>query len=483
MSSVARSATWIGIEAVGGALFSSVGLLIIAGLIGPRELGLSAIALGIMQTVNFFPDTLFGDAIIQRQRLSVRHVGSAFWSVVMLSILLGAAVAASAGVIARLYGEPQLAPLLLVLAISCLPTGIASVQCARLRRAMRFRDLAVYAVVSRSLATAAGLMLAIKGYGAWAVVAQNVLVPVFLVVELLLATSWRFVRHCSIPHAREIGVFALTRTATHFLDVSRGRLFFVVLGQYLPLTVLGQVNFAFRLVDSLTTVLATMIGRLYLPMFSRLQGSLSALIRAMVQANLATAVLLLPLYTGMFLLGNDIVRLVGGETWQAMGAMIPWLSVAGMAVIVCGPATAGLLAIGRPFLVSLGTSSTFAAIFVLLLSVAPADGREAVICWALGLCVGVPINFLVASCAMGMRVRVQLGSLAPGVLVSALVAAAVLLAKWLHPEPSYLSMGSAVLSAGCVYLVAIAMLVAVTRRGPRLRALLLWWPDYRTEAR
>jgi Polysaccharide biosynthesis protein len=90
-----------------GSAFSSVGMLVIAGIIGPRRLGLTAIALGIMEATNFFPTTLFHDAIVQRPWVTTRHLGSAFWSVLVLSVVFSAATVALAAptVLSRL--EPS----------------------------------------------------------------------------------------------------------------------------------------------------------------------------------------------------------------------------------------------------------------------------------------------------------------------------------------------------------------------------------------
>lgn len=461
-------AIWVGLEAFGGSVFSSVGLLVIAALIGPSDLGLSAIALGIIQAVNFFPDTLFHDAIIQRQRLTVRHTGSAFWSVTALSVVLAACVVASAPLAARLYGQAALSALLIVLAGSSICTAVTSIQTARLRRAMRFRALAQYAIVSRALATIVGLVLALAGFGAWAIIAQYGLGSAILAVVLLFTTQWRFIGHFSFAHAREIGVFACARTAVHFVDLSRGSIFFAVLGHYLPLDVLGQVNLAFRLVESLTKVVCTAISRLFLPIFSRFQQDPKAMTVSLRQAASITAAFLVPVFVGLALTAGDLLGLFASSKWQGMDGLVPWLCVAGIVIIIQTPAGAAILAVGRPMLISFGASGVLALLLIELFAYGPTTGLQAIVCWTLPLLAGVPIYSVITRRAVGLGYRAQFVSLIPAILITSMVAAATLAAgQFPHAGSQLVKAAGELVAAGVAYLLAITTFVVVYRQRPQ----------------
>lgn len=458
------SARWITVEAVGGAVLSSLGMLVIAALIGPRELGVSAIALGIMQMIQFFPDTLFHDAIIQRKRLTVRHVGSAFWAVSALSAALTLLVVGLARPIAHLYGEPRLASLLVVVSLSSLMIGMASIQSARLRRAMRFAALARLAVASRAFSTGAGLLLALSGAGAWAMIAQYELAPIAIFVLMCMTTRWRFSRQFSLAHAREISVFAVNRTASHFIESSRGRIFFVVLGYYLPLGLIGQVNLAFRLVDSTTTMMATTVTRLYLPLLSRLQANLAAVARSVWQANQGSSVLLVPPLAVLAMVSQDLVGLVGGARWAEVGRLLPVLCIGGIASLLCVPASTALLAIGRPALIAVTTASVLSAVLAALFVVSPTTGFSAAMCWTVPLVLGVPISLLVTRAMIGLKIRAQLQSFAAAVVVTlAMVATCVMLRCVLQGAP-LINVSSQIAATTIEYVAVVGIFAVLFRR-------------------
>lgn len=459
---LSRAAGWVALEAIGGSAFSSVGLVVIASLIGPRELGVCAIVMGLVHTVNFFPDTLFHDAIIQRRRLSAGHLGSAFWSVCALAAVLGAGVALAAPWVARLYGEPEITPLMLVLSATSLPVAVASIQTARLRRAMRFKPLALCVVTSRAVAMAGGLALALAGAGAWAIIAQYGVSMTVLAALLAVNTRWRFVRLFSFTQARDIGVFAFTRTLSHFVDFSRGQVFFALLGQYLPLDVLGQVNLAFRLVDSTTSMIYSTLLRLYLPVFSRVQTDRSAIEAAVGRGCNVSGTLLIPLFAGLAFTGGDLVAAFATPSWQDMRGLFPWFCAAGVATITAIPSNTAILAVGRPALISAESIVVLAGLVTGILAIAPSTGEQAALCWTLPTLLGLLISMTVARFAIGFTARDQVLSRIPAVAVSiGVVLAAELAHGALGHQAPLLRAAAEIAAGGAIYLLATGTFLAL----------------------
>jgi O-antigen/teichoic acid export membrane protein len=457
---LSQSATWVALEVLGGAGISSVGMGVIAVIIGPRALGLTAIALGIIDVINFFPAALFHDAIIQRQWVTSRHLGSAFWSVLMLSMMLGGAAAALAGPAAHLYRQPELQPLLLALSGTTICIGVTAVQIARLRRAMRFRAIAIYTLLSRLMATCSGLALAVGGQGPWAIVAQYGIGEAMLALLLMTTARWRFIRLFSFLHARELAAFGVARSAVHFVDMLQGRLFFALLGYFLPLKVLGEVNLAFRLVDSLTRVIASALARLYLPIFSRARSNKVSLAAYLRQAGRLNGILLVPLFAAIALTGGDFIRLLAPANWGGMAGPISWLAVAGVATVLqIAPATA-ILAAGRPLLSGFSAFTILILMLIAVLALSPDNAVEAAMCWVIPLMIGVPIELSVLHRAVKIDLRSQLSGWLPGLLVTAGIAAIMFIIGWMLSEASLaLKLALELLAGGVVYLLAIAVLV------------------------
>src|SRR5262245_9719912 len=124
---------WALLESGGLSVLALVTLLILARLIGPTELGIAALALGIVQILTILVEMLLHDAIVQRRDLHDAHNDTAFWTSLGVGVALAAICALLAGPFARLMDEPSLQPILAVAGLSLILSGIGCVPIAILR--------------------------------------------------------------------------------------------------------------------------------------------------------------------------------------------------------------------------------------------------------------------------------------------------------------------------------------------------------------
>ena len=89
-----RSLIWSLLESGGLSVLSLAVLLLVARYIGPAELGVFAIAIGIVQMLAQAVEMLLHDAIVQRRDLHEDHLHTAFWT------CLGAGASAVGSVLA-----------------------------------------------------------------------------------------------------------------------------------------------------------------------------------------------------------------------------------------------------------------------------------------------------------------------------------------------------------------------------------------------
>src|SRR5690242_13427683 len=85
-----QAAAWVAAETATAALFSLVGLLGVARIIGPEQAGLGALAASAFLLVENPVAALFGDALLQRRQLEPKHVASAFWVTLAVGLVAAA---------------------------------------------------------------------------------------------------------------------------------------------------------------------------------------------------------------------------------------------------------------------------------------------------------------------------------------------------------------------------------------------------------
>ena len=129
---------WAAGESVGVAAISLITFIVLARLLEPQDFGIFALASVFIFFCNLLIAHGLSDALVQRQDVDDEHFDTAFWSTLLLSLLLTGGCLLAAGPAAALLKEPGLAQVLPWLALS-LPLGAAStVQMAIFRRDMRF---------------------------------------------------------------------------------------------------------------------------------------------------------------------------------------------------------------------------------------------------------------------------------------------------------------------------------------------------------
>jgi PST family polysaccharide transporter len=250
-----------------------------------------------------------------------------------------------------------------------------------LTRDRAYRKLALRTVVGQGLGTLAGIVCAMRGAGAWALVVQQVVISGSGAVALLLRCPMRPCRTVNRQRLREMLSIGLPLTASTLVQHGRYRLFALLIGGTAGAASLGQVHMAFRLVDAVRDLAFTAQWRLMLPLLSERQDDLPALQALMDRCLAWSSLLAFPLCAAMAVTIQPLIATLLGPVWQPAGvaalpliALTAWLFLAfpaGVAVIARGEARYTLIA---------NTAGTVATVAGVLL-VRPATPLHAVLVW------------------------------------------------------------------------------------------------------
>src|SRR5690606_29910155 len=129
-------------------LLAFITSLVIARLLGPREVGLAAMALVFSSLALILVDAGLPSVIVQRPQLTERDKSTAFWTGMALGVLLTLIGVALSWPLASLYGEPKVQPLFAVLSLTLLFTAPGVIQGALLNRELSFRKLEVRTMIA-----------------------------------------------------------------------------------------------------------------------------------------------------------------------------------------------------------------------------------------------------------------------------------------------------------------------------------------------
>lgn len=287
--------------------------------VSPEEFGLFAPPVIIASVAYAVADGTFATALLQRKVLDDDHVRAALWASLLASLAATIAFVAAAPAIERAFGFAGLAPVVAISSLMLAPRLVAAVPQALLQRQMRFRELTLVAlftsVAGKVLPT---VVLAVAGYGIWALVAGLVLQPVLDAALLLwlarpsLAwpTDWRHGREVVAFGGRVMVIQSLNQIATNVDNFIVGRL--------LGAAALGFYSRTFALMMLPVNLIGSSAQQVLFPRFAHLQDDRPALRSQFYTSIDLVAGLVLPLSALLVITADSIVLLLLGPSWTSI---------------------------------------------------------------------------------------------------------------------------------------------------------------------
>ena len=159
-------------QVIGLALFA-----VQAPLLGPTAFGLFSFVMVFVGFCELVLNSGVTDALISIRSIEARHFEVVTTITALFSLLLGVLVFATARQLADFCGQPTAYPLFRWMAVLPLITSFAAAPNAAAKREMLFRPLAIRAILGWLAGGTVGVVLAIRGAGAWALVWQALVQP------------------------------------------------------------------------------------------------------------------------------------------------------------------------------------------------------------------------------------------------------------------------------------------------------------------
>ena len=342
-----NGAFWSAAEGWGRQLASLVIFVFVARLLTPVDIGLFAMVVIVLAALQTVLDEGLNEVLVQRHELEPLHLDSAFWSNVVLSGALCLGVSLLSGPVSALFGEPRLAPLISVAAAAPLLVGLSGVQQALLRRKLKYQTLALRSITGVVAGGIVGLVLAAKGYGAWALVLQQVVDRAVGAAVLWGAAEWRPRFRFSRPHARDLAAYSGFMTCTRMVNFCSKQIDRYMVAVLMGPAILGVYTLAFRVADTLGYLVVQGLATVGLSTFSRLQQDLERMRRALYAAAELSWMVAAPVFLGVCAVAPNLVVVMFGERWSASGAVLSVIALLGLPGLVSTYAGAILRATNR----------------------------------------------------------------------------------------------------------------------------------------
>lgn len=320
---------------------------VLARLLPPQDFGLVALASLATQLLGIVTELGLTGALVQRKSVDDTDLSTGFWFGLLFSTILAAIGFAGAGLIASLFHQPRMVPLLRVMLVTLPLASLGQIPDVILQRKLDFRKIAHVDWLSGLTSGALGVAAAFAGYGLWALVIQFVSATVVAVLTRQIIVRWRPHFVFNRASARRMIGYGSSLVAMGLVNYAAVNIDNALIGARIGAAALGYYMLAYNLVLLPATNIAGLVTRVMFPALSTLQSDRPRFVQAYAGMLRAVAVATFPLVVGLGVTAPMAIATIYGQQWQSAVILLEILTTIGVfqAINVSGVAYS---AIGRP---------------------------------------------------------------------------------------------------------------------------------------
>lgn len=262
-----------------------------------------------------FVDSGLGNALIQKKNADDLDFSSVFWFNLVWCLLLYGLIYLSAPFISTFYKDITLVPVIRVLCIIIIISGLKNVQQAYVSRTMQFKKF-FFATLLGTIASAfVGIWLAYAGFGVWAIVAQKLVNLSVDTTVLWITVEWRPKLIFSFQRLRCLFSYGWKLLASALLDTVYSNLRQLVIGKVYTTSDLAYYNQGSKFPDIICTNINASIDSVLLPTMSQQQDNKNR-VKAMTRRAISISMYIMsPIMIGLAVTAERIVSIILTEKW------------------------------------------------------------------------------------------------------------------------------------------------------------------------
>lgn len=313
--SVLSNLIWRFMERCGSQLISFVVSVVLARLLAPELYGSIALVTVITSILQVFVDSGMANALIQKKDTDDLDYSSVFYFNLVFCLVLYLGLFLAAPFIARVYEDSSLVPVIRVLGLTLVVSGVKNVQQAYVSKTMQFRRFFFATLGGTLFSAVVGISMAYMGYGIWALVMQQLLNAAVNTAILWLTVGWKPRLAFSFTRLAGLISYGWKLLVSALLDTVYNKLYQLVVGIVYSSADLAYYNKADQLPVLVVENINSSIDSVLLPVLSAEQDKRLVVREMTRRAIKMSTYVMMPMMAGLAACAEPLVRLLLTEKW------------------------------------------------------------------------------------------------------------------------------------------------------------------------
>ena len=314
-NSVLLNFIWRFAERCGAQLVTFVVSIVLARILAPEDYGQVALITVFTTIMQVFVDSGLGLALIQKKDADDLDFSSVFYFNFVVCLALYSIMFIAAPYIAVFYKDVSLTPIIRVISLTIVISGIKGIQQSYVSRNMLFKRFFFSTLGGTIFSAFLGIGLAYSGFGVWAIVAQQLSNTAIDTLILWLTVKWRPKKMFSWKRLKGLLSFGWKMLVSSLLDTVYNNIRSLIIGKMYSSADLAYYNQGKQFPHTIVNNINTSIDSVLLPSMSSAQDDCTR-VKAMTRRSITISTYIMaPMMMGLAFCAKPIVQLVLTDKW------------------------------------------------------------------------------------------------------------------------------------------------------------------------
>ena len=315
---------WRFAERCGAQLVTFIVSIVLARLLAPEDYGTIALVTVFTTILQVFVDSGLGTALIQKKDADDLDFCSVFYFNFFVCIVLYIGMFLAAPIIAGFYGDSSLIPIIRVISLTIVISGVKGIQQSYVSRNMLFKRFFFATLGGTIFSAFLGIGLAYAGFGVWAIVAQQLSNTAIDTLILWITVKWRPKKMFSWNRLKGLLSFGWKLLVSSLLDTVYNNLRNLIIGKFYSSADLAYYNQGDKFPKIIVTNINSSIDSVLLPTLANEQEHIDR-VKSMTRRAIKTSTFIMaPLMMGLAFCATSIVKIVLTDKWLPC---VPYLQI------------------------------------------------------------------------------------------------------------------------------------------------------------
>ncbi len=321
---------WSTIERFSAQGLQFIVMIIMARLLMPNDYGLIGMLAIFMAIAQSLVDSGFSSALIRKINCSEDDYSTVFFFNIGIGFILFVILFFLAPYISIFYENKKLDILTKVISLNIFINSLSVVQRAILTRRLDFKTQAKASFIAVFISGIAGIILAFRNFGVWALVFQGLIFNIINTVLLWVFSRWFPQFIFSMISFRNLFSFGSKLLMSGLIEVVYMNLYTITIGKCFSVSDVGYFTRADNFSQFPSTNIMGIVQRVTFPIFSQMQKDKKQLTICYRRFVRLVAYIIFPLMIGLTVVAYPFIEVLLGSEWKYTAVLLQILCLSYM---------------------------------------------------------------------------------------------------------------------------------------------------------